>query len=868
MVFSDNQNTGASQVWSDSKYKFTEPVRYYKSNDPYYWEVDNIPIKQLEENILWLKDQLTSPETNLSGIGRSALAELQPYANGSNRTVTVRPGKFMARINDAFNKGITTMVKEAAEGLPAAGEGYIKSKVSFELPDSVLTRILGDVVTPPTLYNNGLYDHLQHHQVESYGDTANLLEFKEGATMFVQNTNEEPILNIPKNKLALWKVGATARDYNPDGLDLQQLSVEFTRRWGGIARTALVNVNEELGIQIPAFNSEDVLSTPNFPRQFEPQVRIDLLFIYAHPADANETHIAIPNGSQPTKITKPRLGLVKGAGVVGLRGFGALSEFDSLTNFIDNFTESQVYQTGKINSKNYFKAREALDSAFNYQITSPISDFYQSDVTVNGTVYGNLPSPDDLMNLAPLLQEGVSNSMTHVGQSVLPIAYVICRKGSTVISADDVVDIRPFLRTAELAYNERAGIAGANPPLSLANPAVGRRELNEHTRKLSTYIQNAVSEVQVAAGTAGQGGVIGRGMVLGGTRFGVEGAMLMTAALKDLPGATGGEISTEAVAGDVLRRAHLKNYNFSDPNLLFPELPGWDISPVIVAASGDAPGTYRNDRICFAPHGGARINPNNLLNQNDLDDSTYNFLSQFVEEVDHNMTGEPPGTNWAWGTVGGSIFNTAFRDAAFDNLAFVKKRIKFKIPPGSTNFAYGVNCKFINCVPASIRASASDNYVNDSYVINSSNYNGIFVEIGDNDANGYANFTIYVAFNAGNQVDGRFLDPDSWIGNNQNYLTSTQQGRANWNRLNAIHDGQVTYANRTSNRFSGFRFIHSSWVDTDVDYLGENIPAIYVTYPTVEFEIVSHNSSQVPMNYIVNNSNPSPEDDTLLPSFE
>ena len=48
----------AKFTFSDSQFKFTEPVRYFKANDPYYYEVDNIPLKQLQENCLWLRDQL------------------------------------------------------------------------------------------------------------------------------------------------------------------------------------------------------------------------------------------------------------------------------------------------------------------------------------------------------------------------------------------------------------------------------------------------------------------------------------------------------------------------------------------------------------------------------------------------------------------------------------------------------------------------------------------------------------------------------------------------------------------------------------------------------------------------------------------
>ena len=47
----------AEIIYGDSAYQFTDPVRTFKANDPYYWEVDNIPIEQLQENCLWLKDQ-------------------------------------------------------------------------------------------------------------------------------------------------------------------------------------------------------------------------------------------------------------------------------------------------------------------------------------------------------------------------------------------------------------------------------------------------------------------------------------------------------------------------------------------------------------------------------------------------------------------------------------------------------------------------------------------------------------------------------------------------------------------------------------------------------------------------------------------
>jgi hypothetical protein len=89
--------------YSDSAYRFTDPIRLYKANDPYYFEVDNIPLKQLQENCNWLKDQLSALAGGdfTGGLKRQSFDELRPYANGDDRVIRVKPGRYTARINDA-----------------------------------------------------------------------------------------------------------------------------------------------------------------------------------------------------------------------------------------------------------------------------------------------------------------------------------------------------------------------------------------------------------------------------------------------------------------------------------------------------------------------------------------------------------------------------------------------------------------------------------------------------------------------------------------------------------------------------------------------------------------------------------------------
>ena len=94
-----------------ANYTFTQPIRYYKANDPYYYEVDNIPLRQLEENILYVKGLVegtgsgsvtsggSGSNTGSGGLvtGNSELdltliKQLRPKSTGG-RQVTVNAGK-------------------------------------------------------------------------------------------------------------------------------------------------------------------------------------------------------------------------------------------------------------------------------------------------------------------------------------------------------------------------------------------------------------------------------------------------------------------------------------------------------------------------------------------------------------------------------------------------------------------------------------------------------------------------------------------------------------------------------------------------------------------------------------------------------
>ena len=496
--------------------QFTNPIRYFKANDPYYYEVDNIPLKQLQENCLYLREQLT--EGSDSDISRNEFIELKPYAYGSSN-VSVKPGRFTGRVNEAYNKGniINLILDKPAGADPAAYTDA--SSISFpsykgeagnenyaEITDNDILEI---IYSKTAAYSypglNGLLENIQHffstfnwlknawntapystsgftmydNSHTSYGAGTGTIQY--GAAIAAN----DPLLDDDAtgedrfggaNGDVVDGMGAYSsgfKEYFPGTDDIrpgrhfrtqedpannyalgnhishyQTLATLFTIKWKGVFRTSIVDVKADLSITVPGWDENDFGGTVANGGA-NPTHRIDLLFIYTHPVDSDETYISRYKGNTtPERITTPQLGIVKGAAVV--------KDKDEVNA---SFT----------------------DAAGNRTILGNQAD------TINGNLgfenaTGSFPSPDDLMNLAPLIAADIEDdNLCLVGQSILPVAYIRVNNpgesGPVTINSNDIIDIRPFFRTAELAYNERAGIAAANPPLSIANPAIGKTEL-------------------------------------------------------------------------------------------------------------------------------------------------------------------------------------------------------------------------------------------------------------------------------------------------------------------------------------------------------------------------------------------------------
>lgn len=613
---------------------FTDPIREFKENDPYFCDVDNIPIAQVQNNTKHLKERLDQLTAD-GGISRSGFSELKPYVNGIDNIVRVKPGRYIARVNNAYGK--TPMQK--LQLLNSVIGGDIRRYTSvFALSsyNDIVSKLYSDSGAS-SLGMNGLVERIHTWRVGSPDQSV--------PTVFAQNNLPTTGDNLSVDKspvvwsASFWR-GFTqiAGSYT----DLTRLSSEFVKQWRGIVRTAVVDASEEMSITIPGFDVNDFkrqdstgLVVENIPNA---ATRIDLVFIYSHPVDESSTSIISYNSGQARSINKPTLGLVKGAGAL-------------------------FQNAGGSNLESVITRSIAPDGTL--QILANVADQYNSDLGFKDlNVQGSFPSPEDLLNITPNLVETIeSTDVQLIGQSILPVCYVVVRKtannnsaGEVVLTDTDIIDIRPFFRTTELSYNERAGIAAATPPLHFGNPAVGQAQLDQELAELKSVIINQLQVVQESTPRPVAGGII-----WGGTKYGPEGAVRLAASL--------------------LNGINTANLPFSDA----PEYPDWDLADwwQLYASFGANAGSRRNDRINLQRK---RVNQPFDSGTDPTDANDITTAMRYI------------GTQH----FGGSTSNPYC-------IYWAKKEILIDRSAVPWMSDYTVECEFLNCIPQTHKSSFSQN---------------------------------------------------------------------------------------------------------------------------------------------------------------
>jgi hypothetical protein len=780
----------AEKIYLDSTYRFTDPIRFFKANDPYYFEVDNIPLKQLQENCLWLKDQIRKEiTTKLSSVKRADIDELRPYASGEDRVVRVKPGRYTARINDASTRRPLAYLRKVMgtaigdvdawdSALPNGGDFPNGKNAALQAALETFKSIVSQnamgmnglteraftwpVVNSDTPVNLSGVNIQPGATVLSYGDYD--INYPGGGASIVPFIITQSLLWAKANQLAAASIVLpTFETTNQDNgfAKLPKTENYFIKAWRGIARTAIVDVDEELTIEVPNFDVDDFSYTDEngvATSVTGVQQRIDLVFIYSKPIDLSSVNLLQSGGT--TTITKPTLGIVRGAGI--------RVNYQSTTNFTKDYivnTEGSIlaHPADQNNNNMGFNSTSANDIAY--------------------SVRGSFPSPDDLLNIAPLISERLEdNAYELVGQSILPVAYVFVSDNSQVVLPVDVIDIRPFFRTAELSYNERAGIAAAFPQLSLANPAVGKAQLDFELKRAYDDLIGKIQQVNTDTADPVRGtNTLATGYVFGGWNFGPEGA-LYNFYQKRFATDTEDNDSKEYITNYVAIR-----YAFGSAaaTVNIPDYPDWDLSRWCTLQDISDKGLYVND-----------------------------YINTFIGGV---AAGSNLGTVTPSGlALDGSVppvFNTFPLNDDTITFNFVSKKIQFVRPSWLAD--YKVHVDFLNCLP-SIGAFG--------------NYKGVWVE------KGFDSFTIYVAWprvlDEANDSTRRNYPGGSYIAD----TIDTNPGKGS-DFIN------ITVSNRTLNKYSAFVVPVQDILQTDAlvpissfGYVG-NPRVGLCTYPTVTWSL-------------------------------
>lgn len=800
-------------TYENSPFRFTDPIRLFKANDPYYFEIDNIPLKQIQENCLWLKDQIrTLSQPTISAIKRADIDELRPFATGGDRVVRVRPGRYTARINDASSRRPLAYLRKVmgeAIGDVDAWESALPNPGTFD-EDKDLNGVLESalntfktILSQNALGMNGLVERAFTWPVVNSDNPVNVtgaistsdteLSYAGpddndtgGNSRYVPFVVTQALLwaksmDSEQDRIPLLTYETT--DATNGWAKLPKTESYFIKAWRGVARLAVVDVDEEIQVEVPAFDSNDFSYTSEdgttTPVAGVKQ-RIDLIFIYSKPIDMSGVNILNKNGKQ--SITKPTLGIVKGAGIK--------------VNYKESTNPDQDYIVGTNDS---ILANPADQFNENMGFTSTSSN----DISVD--VRGSFPAPDDILNIAPLLSEKLENTAYElVGQSILPVAYVFVEEDSQLVLPTDVIDIRPFFRTAELAYNERAGIAAAFPQLSLANPAVGKAQLDLEVKRLKDSINTRIdSSLLEQAQAQRRPTVAAVGYVFGGWNFGPEGALF------DHSSRILGAINQDATADDI-KDYVVKQFGYGGygSDVSVPVYPDWDKARWCVEEQLDDKGLYPNDYI------------NTFIGLNNGDTpliaaSYKDGVSVQGSKLPSNEGGTPE-----------RISNLIQDDSTPIIFHYVSKRIKFQRPAWLADYKIDVN--FVNCLPKSSKG-------NDQYT---SNYFGHWIEKSDDE------FTIYVAFYALQQKEPfpitKLPFPGPYFYTTYKSVTK-KKSNSGGKKKSLVQTGTPKVIQRDGGRFSSFLVPVADLMYASTDPIGEeprfgyqgNPRAAICTYPTV-----------------------------------
>lgn len=698
-----------AQKFYDSVYRYSDPIRYFKANDPYYFEVDNIPLKQLQENCNFLKDQVGQLNASKdNALNRSSFSELKPFVYDIDNIVYVSSGRYTARINDAYSVNKLQILNQIAGFSAGEFNAYeYGTNVNPYLIDAL--NKFKSSLAQDALGANGLSERVfvyptrdsnYRSQYQNYPGTTPGMSWNFASQYWPNVFGVLHEYGVADSQITTG--GSLYNEFgspnSPVGFAyLPAWESVFVKRWRGIARTSIVDVPDVLTLEVPPFDPDDFFYIDRNGNRISLAVsatqRIDLLFIYSKPVDVSSTTISKFVNNQPVTINTPTLGLLKGAGI-GM-------------NFRSQTTSNPIGPTGEPGTRSSYV--KTVDSDGNPLMLPSLGDLNNTFMGFSG-IRGSFPSPDDLLNISPLLAETLEyDNISLIGQSILPIAYIVVKKdaqinvlGSPILTSQDIIDIRPFFRTTELTYSERTGIAAAVPQISLANPVASENYVDHVAKELS-------DRINILTGGSGGGGgtifetfprIVRSGYILGGRNFGPESVLADYIRKNNPVGAFTSESQLEQAVRNTFDYPNGKNLQrlpdwdfagWKETNLNAPyvgNISACDYINFTTSRSVGAFNTYNpiSPRLNKASYGYG--NPTNNRNLRYDGVSSTSFASSLTYPGLNSYPNLTP-------VIGGVPTNVA--GGGFYSICYVKKTLRITKPSWARDIR--VDAKLINCVP-------------------------------------------------------------------------------------------------------------------------------------------------------------------------
>ena len=303
-----------------ANHTFTQPIRYYKANDPYYYEVDNIPLRQLEENILYVKGLIEGATGGGSGdpgseiltgnseLNLSNIKQLRPKTSGGRR-VTVNAGIFNSRVNDAFDiaKPLTRLFNIFTGPGDTTGANANTTVIrdiyqSFGFRDTVWDAFTGTAAAANSYNINGLEFAYTFHStpggVTSNWGVTTTAGTGEGSENYPKYDGVDPsVQGVWPGYSKFGPLGGQVLRTAPGAgnlairwtsENLPDIHQAFVKMWRGVFRTTVVDFPES-SIDIPVWNDEDFYyyDENNNKVTINANQRIDLLVAYSVSIDSS-----------------------------------------------------------------------------------------------------------------------------------------------------------------------------------------------------------------------------------------------------------------------------------------------------------------------------------------------------------------------------------------------------------------------------------------------------------------------------------------------------------------------------------------------------------------------------------------------------